>query len=191
MDEFVKAPALPLPDAERAGVYRAIMTRRDTRGEYLPDPVSDETLSRLLVAAHHAPSVGYMQPWSFLVVRDQAVKRRVHDAFVKAHAEAALMFPEEKRNVYRSLKLEGIMESPVNICITCDRDRAGPVVMGARTSRPWTCSARSARCRISARRPRRRAWRGLGEHFRQRGGAARARNSPRTSCPSPISASAR
>jgi 5,6-dimethylbenzimidazole synthase len=130
MDESVKAPALPLPDAERAGVYRAIMTRRDTRGEYLPDPVSEETLSRLLVAAHHAPSVGYMQPWSFLVVRDPAVKRKVHDAFVKAHAEAALMFPEEKRNVYRSLKLEGIMEAPINLCITCDRDRAGPVVIG-------------------------------------------------------------
>jgi 5,6-dimethylbenzimidazole synthase len=71
-----------------------------------------------------------MQPWSFVVIRDRAVKTRVHDAFVKAHAEAALMFPEDKRDTYRSLKLEGIMESPVNICITCDRDRAGPVVIG-------------------------------------------------------------
>jgi 5,6-dimethylbenzimidazole synthase len=130
MDDQVKMPALPLPDAERAGVYRAIMTRRDTRGEFLPDPVSDETLGRLLVAAHHAPSVGYMQPWSFVVVRDRAVKQSVHDAFLKAHAEAALMFPEDKRDTYRSLKLEGIMEAPVNLCITCDRDRAGPVVIG-------------------------------------------------------------
>ena len=71
-----------------------------------------------------------MQPWSFLVVRDQEMRRRVHDAFVKAHAEAAMMFPEEKRNVYRALKLEGIMEAPINICVTCDRDRAGPVVIG-------------------------------------------------------------
>jgi len=130
MDQSVKMPALPLPDAERAGVYRAIMTRRDTRGEFLPDPVSDETLARLLLAAHHAPSVGFMQPWSFVVVRDPQVKTRVHDAFVKAHAEAALMFPDDKRDIYRSLKLEGIMEAPINICITCDRDRAGPVVIG-------------------------------------------------------------
>lgn len=53
-----------------------------------------------------------------------------HDACLKAHGEAALMFPEEKSDVYRSLKLEGIMEAPLNICVTCDRDRAGPAVMG-------------------------------------------------------------
>jgi 5,6-dimethylbenzimidazole synthase len=130
MDDSALLPALPLNDAERAGLYRAILTRRDTRGEFLPDPIPDETLSRLLFAAHHAPSVGYMQPWSFLVIRDPDVRSRVHDAFVKAHGEAALMFPEDKRDVYRSLKLEGILEAPINICITCDRDRAGPVVIG-------------------------------------------------------------
>ena len=130
MDDSALLPALPLNDAERAGLYRAILTRRDTRGEFLPDPIPDETLSRLLFAAHHAPSVGYMQPWSFLVIRDLAVRTRVHDAFVKAHGEAALMFPEDKRDVYRGLKLEGILEAPINICVTCDRDRAGPVVIG-------------------------------------------------------------
>jgi 5,6-dimethylbenzimidazole synthase len=130
MSESHLLPALPLSDSERAGVYRAIFTRRDTRGEFLPDPVSDEILSRILAAAHHAPSVGYMQPWSFLVIRNQGVRRRVHQAFLKAHAEATMMFPEEKRGVYRALKLEGIMEAPINICITCDRDRAGPAVIG-------------------------------------------------------------
>jgi 5,6-dimethylbenzimidazole synthase len=130
MDDSALLPALPLNDAERAGLYRAILTRRDTRGEFLPDPIPDETLSRLLFAAHHAPSVGYMQPWSFLVIRDLGVRTRVHDAFVKAHGEAALMFPEDKRDIYRSLKLEGILEAPINICVTCDRDRAGPVVIG-------------------------------------------------------------
>jgi 5,6-dimethylbenzimidazole synthase len=130
MDDSALLPALPLNDAERAGLYRAILTRRDTRGEFLPDPIPDETLSRLLFAAHHAPSVGYMQPWSFLVIRDLGVRTRVHDAFVKAHGEAALMFPEDKRDIYRGLKLEGILEAPINICVTCDRDRAGPVVIG-------------------------------------------------------------
>jgi 5,6-dimethylbenzimidazole synthase len=130
MDDSALLPALPLNDAERAGLYRAILTRRDTRGEFLPDPIPDETLSRLLFAAHHAPSVGYMQPWSFLVIRDRDVRTRVHDAFVKAHGEAALMFPEDKRDIYRGLKLEGILEAPINICVTCDRDRAGPVVIG-------------------------------------------------------------
>ena len=129
-------PAEALPDSERNGLYRAIFTRRDTRGEFLPDPVPDEVLSRLLMAAHHAPSVGFMQPWSFVIVRSTETRKRVHDAFLKAHAEAALMFPEDKQDFYRSLKLEGIMEAPVNICVTCDRERAGPVVIGPRT-RPW------------------------------------------------------
>ncbi|MBI5163462.1 MAG: 5,6-dimethylbenzimidazole synthase [Magnetospirillum sp.] len=130
MDHSTLLPATALSAPERAGVYRAILTRRDTRGEFLPDPVSDAVLSRILVAAHHAPSVGFMQPWSFVVVRSEAVRRQVHDAFVAAHAEAALMFDGEKREVYRSLKLEGILEAPVNLCITCDRNRAGPVVIG-------------------------------------------------------------
>lgn len=123
-------PATPLSAAEREGVYRAILTRRDTRGEFLPDPLPDEVLSRLLIAAHHAPSVGYMQPWSFVLVRERAVREKVHAAFQQAHAEAAMMFPEGKREIYRSLKLEGILDAPVNLCITCDRDRAGPVVIG-------------------------------------------------------------
>lgn len=130
MDDSTLLPAEPLSAEQRDGVYRAIFTRRDTRSEFLSDPVPDELLSRILIAAHHAPSVGYMQPWSFLVIRDDGVKRQVHDAFLKAHAEAALMFPEDKRGFYSKLKLEGIMEAPVNICVTCDRDRAGPTVIG-------------------------------------------------------------
>jgi len=122
--------ATAMPAAEREGVYRAILTRRDVRGEFLPDPVPDEVLSRILIAAHHAPSVGFMQPWSFVIVRDPAVRGRVHDAFLKANGEAAVMFPDDKQATYRSLKLEGIMEAPINICITCDRDRAGPTVIG-------------------------------------------------------------
>lgn len=130
MDDPTLLPALPLPPAERAGVYRAILTRRDTRSEFLPDPVPDELVSRLLVAAHHAPSVGFMQPWSFILIRNAGVRRRVHEAFATAHAEAALMFPERLRDTYRALKLEGIMDAPLNICVTCDRDRAGPAVIG-------------------------------------------------------------
>ncbi|HZX32136.1 MAG TPA: 5,6-dimethylbenzimidazole synthase [Rhodocyclaceae bacterium] len=117
-------------DIDLAAVYRAIFNRRDVRGQFLPDPVPDEVLSRLLMAAHHAPSVGFMQPWNFVVVRSQEVKQRVHDVFKKAHDEAALMFEGQKRETYSRLKLEGILESPVNICITCDRERTGPVVVG-------------------------------------------------------------
>lgn len=115
---------------ERAAVYRTIFNRRDVRGQFLPDPVPDDVLSRVLMAAHHAPSVGFMQPWNFVVIRSPEVKQRVHDAFRKANAEATGMFEGERREIYSRLKLEGILESPVNLCITCDRQRTGPVVVG-------------------------------------------------------------
>jgi len=76
-----------------------------------------------------------MQPWNFLVIRDQATRERVYQGFQKAHAESAEMFPAEKKKQYREFKLEGIREAPVNLLITCDRSRTGPVVIG-RTVQP-------------------------------------------------------
>jgi 5,6-dimethylbenzimidazole synthase len=122
--------AAPFTREERAAVYRAIFTRRDVRSQFLPDPIPDEILAQVLTAAHHAPSVGFMQPWNFLVIKKQTVKDKIHGAFQKANAEAALLFPHEKRALYQSLKLEGITAAPINLCITCDRERGGPVVLG-------------------------------------------------------------
>ena len=120
---------------QRAGLYHAIFNRRDVRGQFLADAVADEVLARVLTAAHFAPSVGFMQPWSFMVITDPAVKARVHEDFSAANAEAAAMFEDERQMAYRRLKLEGIREAPVNLCVTCDRDRCGPVVLG-RTHMP-------------------------------------------------------
>ncbi|MCB1960456.1 MAG: 5,6-dimethylbenzimidazole synthase [Rhodocyclaceae bacterium] len=122
------APAL---SAEaRDIIYRNILARRDVRSQFVTTPVDEAVLARILTAAHFAPSVGFMQPWSFVLVRDPAVKQRVHDAFNTANAEAAQMFDGDQREIYKTLRLEGILEAPVNLCITCDRDRAGPVVLG-------------------------------------------------------------
>lgn len=122
-------------EPERDAVYRCIFERRDIRNQFLPDPVPDAVLARILTAAHHAPSVGFMQPWDFVVVRDAIVRRSIHDAFRRATAEAAEMFEDERRRTYLSLKLEGILDAPVGICVTCDRSRHGPVVLG-RTHQP-------------------------------------------------------
>ncbi|KGF67788.1 cob(II)yrinic acid a,c-diamide reductase [Hoeflea sp. BAL378] len=124
------AAAGPFTDDERAAVYKAIHTRRDVRDQFLPDPLPDDVVRRLLEAAHHAPSVGFMQPWNFIAIRDRAVRERVARAFGRANAEAAALFPEERQSDYKSLKLEGIRKAPLNICVTCDRDRGGKVVLG-------------------------------------------------------------
>ena len=120
-------------DTERQGLYKTVFNRRDVRGQFKPDAIPDDVLSRILYAAHHAPSVGFMQPWNFVVVKSNTVKKKIHSAFVEANETAANMFDSEKSKAYRDLKLEGILESPINICITCDRSRTGPVVLG-RTS---------------------------------------------------------
>lgn len=121
---------MEITQEERDAVYKTIYNRRDTRAEFLPDPIEDEVLKRILKAAHHAPSVGFMQPWDFVVIKDQSIKQKIKEGFEVAHNEAKAMFEGERKEVYKTLKLEGILESPVGICITCDRSRTGDVVIG-------------------------------------------------------------
>lgn len=129
------APAGPFSESEQAALYRAIFTRRDVRSQFTPRPIEDATLRRLLTAAHHAPSVGLSQPWNFLVLRCPDLRARIAAAFHRANAEASALFPADRRPLYDSLKLQGITEAPLNLCITCDRSRGGPVVLG-RTHAP-------------------------------------------------------
>ena len=104
---------MEITEQERDAVYKTIYSRRDTRAEFKPDPVPDDVLKRILDAAHHAPSVGFMQPWDFVIVRDRKVKQSIKDGFEFAHREAAEMFEGERQEKYRSFKLEGIMEAQI------------------------------------------------------------------------------
>lgn len=120
-------------DEERRGVYRAIYERRDVRSHFLPDPIPDDVLGRILDAAHHAPSVGFMQPWDFLVIRDLAVRREVYRNFESASRSAAEIYQGEQRKLYDNLKLAGILDAPVNLCVTCDRERTKGSGLGRQT----------------------------------------------------------
>ena len=115
---------------ERDDFYKVLYGRRDVRSEFLTDPVADDVLERILQAAHHAPSVGFSQPWNFIVVRDWQIKQSIHDLHQQANAEAAEMFADKRQQNYRQIKLAGILDAPINICITCDRERGGSVVLG-------------------------------------------------------------
>ena len=133
--ETALAPAAVFSPGEREAVYKVIETRRDVRDQFLSRPLPDDLVLRLLNAAHHAPSVGFMQPWNFLLVRKPETLERAWQAFSRANGEAALMFADEQRATYRSLKLEGIRKAPLSICVTCDRTRGGNVILG-RTHNP-------------------------------------------------------
>ena len=80
---------LEFTEAEKKAVYKAIYLRRDVREHFIPRTIPDAVLRRLLDAAHHAGSVGFMQPWSFVVIRSEEVKKRVKNLFEQANEAAA------------------------------------------------------------------------------------------------------
>lgn len=107
-------------DDERRGVYRAIYERRDVRSRFVAEALPDDVLSRILDAAHRAPSVGFMQPWEFIVITDADVRRAVREQFDDANRRAADAYTGARRDLYDRLKLEAIVDSAVNLCVTCD-----------------------------------------------------------------------
>ncbi|WP_425642922.1 5,6-dimethylbenzimidazole synthase [Marinomonas gallaica] len=117
-------------DSHRDTLYNIIFQRRDVRRDFLPTPIPDDIILRLLTAAHHAPSVGFMQPWDFIVIKDPSTRRKIKEGFLIANEVSADKFQGDRKSLYRTLKLEGIEEAPLGICITCDRSRTGDVVLG-------------------------------------------------------------
>lgn len=118
---------------ERDAIYRAIATRRDVRRGFLEKPLPDELIQRLLSAAHCAPSVGLMQPSRFVLIRDYDVRRAVHEAFVQANEQALAAYTGERREQYATLKLEGILEAPQNLCVLSDPQSERGHQLGRRT----------------------------------------------------------
>jgi 5,6-dimethylbenzimidazole synthase len=125
--------AVGFDEVARQAVYRAIRERRDVRRGFLPEPMSDDLLGKLLEAAHNAPSVGLMQPWRFIVVRDIAVRQTIHKIFLDANQQALADYEGDQRQKYVALKLEGILEAPQNLCIVCDSQNSQGHQLGRRT----------------------------------------------------------
>src|SRR5215813_2904767 len=123
----------PFSKAEREAIYRVIAERRDVRRGFVDTPLPEDLLRRLLVAAHSAPSVGLMQPSRFIIVRDLAVRKAVHNLFEQANAQAADNYSDERRDKYSTLKLEGILEAPQNLCVLCDSDSERGQKLGRQT----------------------------------------------------------
>ena len=105
-------------EADAAVLHDIICNRRDVRGNRFLDKQVDEViLQQLLDAAIHAPSVGFSQPWEFVLIRDKAVKQQVKESFAEENEKAAIVFEPEKHSAYALLKLEGIIEAPLNIAV--------------------------------------------------------------------------
>ncbi|MDX1757757.1 MAG: 5,6-dimethylbenzimidazole synthase [Marinobacter sp.] len=105
-----------------------MLHRRDVRGNnFLPDELPSEVVEQILRAATLAPSVGFSQPWEFVLVRDPAVRRRVADSFEAENRKAEAQFSDHRRQLYSRLKLEGILEAPLNVAVFY-KPSSGPVL---------------------------------------------------------------
>ena len=115
---------------EKRGFYKAIYSRRDVRSHFTAKNIENEVLSKILNAAHHAPSVGFSQPWNFILIKDASTKKKIKESFEIEKNRSSQLVEEPKRSKYLSFKLEGILESPVNLCVTYDPSKFGPFVIG-------------------------------------------------------------
>ncbi|MBI4971927.1 MAG: 5,6-dimethylbenzimidazole synthase [Candidatus Omnitrophica bacterium] len=120
-------------EQERDAIYKVIFSRRDVREGFLPKPIPEDVLTRILEAAHHAGSVGFMQPWNFIVIDNVLIKQRVKSIFLEENKQASQNYDGERKKLYESLKLEGILEAPINVAITCEHKRGGNHVLGRNT----------------------------------------------------------
>lgn len=119
-----------LAPSEIEAFYQLAGARRDVRSGFRSDPVDHDLLIRVLTAAHQAPSVGLSQPWDFLILRDRDIRERVH-RLARAQQEIfAASLPRARKLAFSRLKTEAIMDSPVNLVVTCDPTRGGRHVLG-------------------------------------------------------------
>ncbi|CAL2105540.1 5,6-dimethylbenzimidazole synthase [Tenacibaculum sp. 190524A02b] len=105
-------------EGEQEILEEILLHRRDVRGNYFKkDIISEENINRILQAALSAPSVGFSQPWEFVLIRDIKTKQAVKNSFQEENEKAILQFKDKKQQEYIRLKLEGITEAPLNMAV--------------------------------------------------------------------------
>src|ERR1700741_3112754 len=124
------AAAKEFSSVEQDVIHRVILARRDIR-QFRPHPISAAAIGRILEAAHAAPSVGLMQPWNFILIDSLDIRQQIKSSFAAVNArEQSKLEGDPRAELYSSLKLEGILEAPLNIAVTCDHSRGGTFVLG-------------------------------------------------------------
>jgi nicotinate-nucleotide--dimethylbenzimidazole phosphoribosyltransferase len=119
------------PAAERETVHRVIAERRDVR-RFRPDEVPADVLERVLTAAHRAPSVGLMQPWRLIVVRDPETRSELRRMAQRERLRQSERFAG-RATEFLDQKVEGIVEAPLGVCVCCDHGDPEEEVLGRAT----------------------------------------------------------
>ncbi len=99
-----------------------MLQRRDVRGNrFLKTQIDDEILNEILNAANCAPSVGFSQPWKFILIKDETKRDKIYQEFLKENKKAKKIFEDNK--LYANLKLEGIKESYINLAVLYEKPK--------------------------------------------------------------------
>ncbi len=130
MNHIPADPVHAFSTEERRGVYRAIHERRDMR-HFSEGVVSDAVLLRLLRAAHHAPSVGFMQPWRFIRVRSAELRTGIH-ALVEQERILTARALKEREEEFMKLKVQGVLDAAELLVVALPPGREAHV-FGRRT----------------------------------------------------------
>ena len=125
-----ETPSHAFSEAERAAVYRAIHERRDMR-HFSGGTVPEDVLLRLLRAAHHAPSVGFMQPWRFIRVKRKDLREGIH-ALVEQERVRTAEALGERQDDFMKLKVQGVLDAAEVLVIAMPPGREAHV-FGRRT----------------------------------------------------------
>jgi 5,6-dimethylbenzimidazole synthase len=118
------------PGGGPADFYDVVHRRRDVRGEFNGAPVDVEVLTRILGAAHSAPSVGLSQPWDFVLVTDEAVRKAFWEHVQHERSAFAASLEGERAERFAGIKIDGILEASLSVVVTYDPERGAPSVLG-------------------------------------------------------------
>jgi 5,6-dimethylbenzimidazole synthase len=117
----------------REALYQTLFRRRDVRGQFTGEPIDPATLWQVLAAAHAAPSVGLSQPWDFVVIDDEGLRRRFWSHVQEQRDRFARTLDDERAERFAGIKIDGVREASLGLVVTYDPDRGRPAVLGRHT----------------------------------------------------------
>lgn len=118
---------------DEPGLYETIFRRRDVRGQFNGDPIDTDTLRKVLEAAHSAPSVGLTQPWDFVVVDSDKLRKQFWEHVQEEREAFAATLAGDDAETFAGIKIDGILEASLSLVVSYDPERGRPAVLGRNT----------------------------------------------------------
>ncbi len=114
-------------------LYDIINKRRDVRAQFSGESIDTNILKKILQAAHSAPSVGLSQPWDFILIESESIRKQFKEHVEIERESFNNVLDNDRKGIFANIKIEGILESSLGIVVTYDPKRGSPAVLGRNT----------------------------------------------------------